>query len=148
MKKSKKYIVISSLIVIGCIIVFAAWYYIPLHRRIDMTVYDNSGNPSAMQLDLTIRRSLLSKVKLQLHGSIEFEGQQYESTPWFEQNATYYFIEAEQLHKGGTVLDLQQNSLFFPIIEFNSDYSAIDFLLMLKMENGEGRIWRNYIQQG
>ena len=151
MKRSRKTAVWIIGILAGVAIILAALYHIPMHRHIDVTMYDDAGNPSDMQMELTIRRSVFSLSRPRIEGTIAFEGKQYESTPFFEKHRAYYFVDTEQLNRGGTIIALEQNALYFPFIDYQfapSDPSDLtdSYLFMLQTKDGEGITWRSYIQ--
>ena len=148
MKKSKKIAVWTIGILAGLAIILAVLYHIPVHRHMGVTMYDDAGNPSDMQMELTIRRSVFSISTPKIQGSITFDGKQYESIPFFEKHRACYFIDTEQLNRGGTIIDLTQNALCFPFIDYRSDPSDLtgSYLFMLQTKDGEGITWRSYIQ--
>lgn len=145
MTKGKKIVVASILIVLGCIIAYVIWHQVPIHTHVELNMYDDNGNPSVMQMDLAIRRSLSPNKSPSLQGTIEFEGKHYESLSSYDGSPNRFF-DIKQLQKGGTYIELTQNSLLLFYIQFSSDYSSIELLSMHQAENGEGKTWRNYVQ--
>lgn len=152
MTKDKKVLIKWTIgVLILLIVILTVLYHIPIHRHIDVTMYDDGGNPSVMQMELTISRSVFSISKPKIQGTVIFEGRQYQSIPYYEKRHAYYFIDTEQLSKGGTIIDLIQNALYFPFIDYNfvpsgsSDLTE-NYLLMLQTIDGEGTTWRSYIQ--
>lgn len=151
MERGKKIAIWTIGIIIGIAIILAVLYHIPFHRHIDVTMYDDVGTPSDMQMELTICRSVLSISSPKIKGTIAFEGRQYQSTPFYEKQHLYYFIDAEQLSRGGTIIDLIQNALYFPFIDYNFTPSGPsnltdNYLFMLQTKDGEGETWRSCIQ--
>ena len=151
MKKGKKVAIWTIGTIIGIAVILAVLYHIPIHKHIDVTMYDDTGNPSAMQMELTVYRSVFSLSSPQIKGTVTFEGRQYQSNPFHEKHRVYYFIDTEQLSRGGTIIDLIQNALYFPFIDYNftpsgpSDLTD-NYLIMLQTKDGEGKNWRSYIQ--
>lgn len=145
MKKGKKTLVVSILTVLVCIIACVVWYQAPFSVHIEQNMYDDNGNPSVMQMDLTVRRSLLPNKTASLQGTVEFEGNRYESTSLYDAPSNYFF-DINQLQEGGTYTDLTQNSLWLFSTQLSPDYSSFELLAMHQRENGEGKTWRSYMQ--
>lgn len=145
MKKGKKTVMASILAALACIIACVVWYQAPFSVHIEQSMYDDNGNPSVMQMDLTVRRALLPNRAPSLRGSIEFDGKHYESTSLYGGPSNYFF-DIEQLQEGGTYIALTQNSLRLFVTQFSSDFSSFELLAMHQEENGEGHTWRSYIQ--
>lgn len=145
MKKGKKILVVSILSVLCCIIAYMVWYQSPFSVHIEQNMYDDNGNPSLMQMDLTVRRSLLPNKEASLRGTVEFEGKRYESTSLYDSPSNYFF-DINQLQEGGTYIDIMQNSLWLFSTQLSPDYSSFELLAMQQEENGEGKTWRSYIQ--
>lgn len=123
----------------GAALLYAVLIALPVHKHLDVTMYDDAGTPSAIQMELTVSRSAFSLSRPKIQGTVVFEGRQYRSDPYYEKQRAYYFIDTEQLYEGGTAVELLQNALYFPYIDG-------DELLMLQTRDGVGKTWRSYIQ--
>lgn len=142
MKKGR--IIVAVFIVIALVLI--ALCYIPISCHTDITLYDGTGNSSVMQMDVTLYRSLFSQTTIQ--GTIEFEGIQYESRLLGRNPGITAFIDTEQLHIGGTAIDLWQNSLSIQAVQFNFFHSSIVELSMLQVKDGVSTLWLSIPHQG
>ena len=145
MKKRRKIAAVSILLAAACIVAFVLWYQAPVHRRIELDLYDDNGTAAAAQFDIAIRRSVLPDRSDSLRGSIAFDGKRYETTDLYGGQSNYFY-EVNQLQEGGTMIEIMQNSIFLFYIEFAPDYSSFELLAMSHKVNGEAKTWRSYIQ--
>ena len=139
MKNGRKTVAWILGLLTAAALLFALLYALPVHRQLDVTMVDDAGTSSEMQLELTVSRSVFSPSRPRIQGTVVFEGRQYRSDPYYEKQRAYYFIDTEQLSEGGTAVELTQNALYFPFIDSGQ-------LLMLQTRDGEGKTWRSYIQ--
>ena len=67
-------------ILLAGLVLFAIWYHIPLHRTLEVaayeTDYDVIGAPAALQMDITLHRSLFRGTVVR--GRMELDGVSYE----------------------------------------------------------------------
>ena len=82
MKNSRKTVIWILGLLAGAALLFALLYALPVHRQMDVTMYDEAGNPSEMQMELTVSRSVFSPSRPKIRGTAVFEGRQYRAYPY------------------------------------------------------------------
>ena len=133
-------------IILAGLVLFAIWYHIPLHRALDVTVYDGTGGSDVLQMDITLHRSFFRGTMAR--GTIELDGASYVSAPRMEPTPSSflaglrdkwsgiiysgYFVEAERLAGRGDFIYMKEDSLWIANVSFRGFYDSIEGLILVR----------------
>lgn len=133
--------------VLVCLILFGIWYHIPLHRALEVTVYDGMGGSDVLQMDITLHRSFFRGTMVR--GTMELDGASYVSAApkvepkpssfleglrnkWSGIIYSGYFIEAERLAGRGDFIYMMEDSLWIASVSFRGFYDSIEGLFLVR----------------
>ena len=135
-------------IVLAGLVLFGIWYHIPLHRALEVTVYDGKGGSGLLQTDLTIHRSFFRETMVR--GTMELDGASYVSAPrmegqpssfleglrdkWSGSISSGYFVEAGRLAGRGIATYMMEDSLQLHGISFGGFYHSIAYLSLIRRQ--------------
>ena len=139
-------------ILLAGLVLFAIWYHIPLHRTLEVaayeTDYDVIGAPAALQMDITLHRSLFRGTVVR--GTMALDGVSYVYVPklwdgpdsfleglrdkWSGEIYPSLFVEAERLAGLGTAIYMMEDSLQIYGISFGGFYHSIAYLSLIRRQ--------------
>lgn len=131
-------------VVLAGLVLFGIWYHIPLHRALEMTVYDGKGGSGLLQMDISIHRSFFRGTEIR--GMMELGGASYVYDPipragsfldglrdkWSGRIRSGYFVEAERLAGLGIATYMIEDSLQLHGISFGSFYDFVEHLSLIR----------------
>lgn len=137
-------------ILLAGLALFVVWYHIPIHRTLEVTAYETDydviGAPAALQMDITLHRSLFRGTVVR--GRMELDGVSYVSargiepkpssfldglkTKWSGIISSGYFVEAERLAGLGIATYMMEDSLFIVDVSFRGFYDSIAELFLIR----------------
>lgn len=133
-------------VVLAGLLLFGIWYHIPLHRVLEVTVYDSTGTSAILQMDITLHRSFFRETMVR--GTMELDGASYVSAPrmegqpssfleglrdkWSGSISSGYFVEAERLAGRGTAIYMKEDSLLIYDVSFRGFYESIAHLFLIR----------------
>ena len=140
----------AAVILLAGLILFAIWYHIPLHRTLEVTAYETDydviGAPAALQMDITLHRSLFRGTVVR--GRMELDGVSYVSARGIEPKpssflnglrakwsgiiSSGYFVEAGRLAGRGDAIYMMEDSLWIVDVSFGGFYDSIEGLLLVR----------------
>ena len=139
-------------ILLAGLVLFAIWYHIPLHRTLEVTAYETDydviGAPAALQMDITLHRSLFRGTVVR--GTMARDGVSYVYVPklwdgpdsfleglrdkWSGEIYPSLFVEAERLAGLGTAIYMMEDSLQIYGISFGGFYHSIAYLSLIRRQ--------------
>ena len=133
-------------VVLAGLLLFGIWYHIPLHRVLEVTVYDSTGTSAILQMDITLHRSFFRETVVR--GAMELDGVSYVSAPrmepkpnsfldglrykWIGYISSGHFVEAERLAGRGDYIYMMEDSLQIFSISFRGFYDSIEGLFLIR----------------
>ncbi len=135
-------------IVLAGLVLFGIWYHIPLHRALEVTVYDGKGGSGLLQTDLTIHRSFFRGTMVR--GTMELDGATFVSAlepepgsfldglrdKWSGDISSGYFVEAGRLAGRGIATYMMEDSLQLHGISFGGFYDSVEYLFLIRHSPG------------
>ena len=131
-------------ILLAGLVLFGVWYHVPLHRVLEVTVYDGKGGSGLLQMDITLHRSFFRGTVAR--GTMELDGASYVYDPipeassfldglrdkWSGRIHSGYFVEAERLAGRGIATYMMEDSLQVAGISFGGFYDSIEYLFLVR----------------
>ena len=137
-------------IVLAGLVLFGIWYHIPLHRALEVTVYDGKGGSGLLQTDLTIHRSFFRGTEIR--GTMELDGASYGYYPmpgarsgsfldglrdkWSGRVHSGYFVEAQRQAGRGIATYMWEDSLMIYSVSFGGFYDSVEDLFLIRHSPG------------
>ena len=133
-------------ILLAGLVLFGVWYHVPLHRVLEVTVYDGKGGSGLLQMDITLHRSFFRGTAVR--GTMELDGASYVYEPkpgdrpdsfleglrdkWSGDISSGYFVEAQRLAGRGTAIYMEEDSLQLFGISFGGFYDSVEYLFLIR----------------